>query len=201
VLVDKQGVARAALRHINLDRRYVFAPKAGARFVSLEKNEEQSDLKGLRVTPQTLLGERAVPLGFDYRSELMYYATNVGRDTYAIRAYDVVKKQDTGFVIEHPIPATSLRKMFWFTTATGKSSRAPASTALARRPSGWIRSWPACRSRSMPLPPASTSRSSIGMNAAPSSCCGCPTSPILAPSTFSTRRSREFLNTPSVLPG
>ncbi|HEX2851693.1 MAG TPA: alpha/beta fold hydrolase [Opitutaceae bacterium] len=102
ILCDKQGFPRATLRQVGTHRTLRIAAKAGQSFVPFEKALEGTPVRGLQITPGGLLGERAMPLGFGYNPDIFYYATNMGRDTYAIRSVDVVKKQDTGFVLEHP---------------------------------------------------------------------------------------------------
>lgn len=102
ILVDKQGFPRATLRQVGTHRTLRIAAKAGAAFAPYDKALAGAPVQGLQITPETLLGERAIPLGFGYNPNIFYYATNVGRDTYAIRSVDVLKKQDTGFVLEHP---------------------------------------------------------------------------------------------------
>jgi pimeloyl-ACP methyl ester carboxylesterase len=102
IVCDKQGAPRAMLRQVGTHRTLRLAPQAGARFATYEKALAGTPVRGLEITPETLLGERSIPLGFDYNPDILYYATNVGRDTYAIHAVDVVKKQDTGFLLEHP---------------------------------------------------------------------------------------------------
>jgi pimeloyl-ACP methyl ester carboxylesterase len=103
IVCDKQGNPRATLRQVGTHRTLRIAAKAGARFVPYNKALAGTPVRGLEITPETLLGERSVPLGFAYNPDVLYYATNMDRDTYAIRAVDVVKKQDTGLVLEHPL--------------------------------------------------------------------------------------------------
>ena len=43
--------------------------------------------------PKNFFGERSFPLGFDYDPEVLYYASNVGRDTWAVRALDLRTKE------------------------------------------------------------------------------------------------------------
>jgi dienelactone hydrolase len=46
-------------------------------------------LTGFVLSPDTFFKERSVPLGFDIRGDILYYASNVGRDTYGIYAMDL----------------------------------------------------------------------------------------------------------------
>ncbi|MEO6567985.1 MAG: prolyl oligopeptidase family serine peptidase, partial [Opitutaceae bacterium] len=45
-------------------------------------------------------GSRAIPLGFDGDPNILYFASNVGRDTFGIYALDLGTKQRTAFVVE-----------------------------------------------------------------------------------------------------
>lgn len=53
-------------------------------------------------TAENYFGERAYPLGFDVDPDLVYIASNVGRDTFGIYALNVKTRQRTGFALEHP---------------------------------------------------------------------------------------------------
>jgi pimeloyl-ACP methyl ester carboxylesterase len=102
IICDKQGNARATLRQLGTHRTLRLAPTVGGRFAPYDKVLEGTGASGLQITPETFLGERAVPLGFGYNPDIFYYASNVGRDTFVIRSVDLAKKADTGFLLEHP---------------------------------------------------------------------------------------------------
>ncbi|HWA09740.1 MAG TPA: alpha/beta fold hydrolase [Opitutaceae bacterium] len=99
VLYDRQGRPRIKLlRPIDsATQSFVYVPLAG-----------QPAAKGIDrlvaddITPQTYLGSRTFPLGFDYDPKILYIASNVGRDTYGIYALDLRAGQRTGLAVEDP---------------------------------------------------------------------------------------------------
>ncbi|MGC4074100.1 MAG: prolyl oligopeptidase family serine peptidase [Nibricoccus sp.] len=54
------------------------------------------------VTAGNFFGERSFPLGFDENPDLLYYASNVGRDTYAVYGLDLKTGERAGKTIESP---------------------------------------------------------------------------------------------------
>ncbi|WP_138223135.1 alpha/beta hydrolase family protein [Nibricoccus aquaticus] len=52
------------------------------------------------LSPDNFFGQRSFPIGFDENPHLLYYATNVGRDTYAIRGLDLKTGLPAGRTIE-----------------------------------------------------------------------------------------------------
>jgi dienelactone hydrolase len=49
---------------------------------------------------KTYPGPRSIPLGFDGDPDLLYFTSNVGRDTFGIYAIDLRTKERTNFVVE-----------------------------------------------------------------------------------------------------
>lgn len=72
------------------------------RWITLNETWGGPLTQAFKVTPENYYGERAFPLGFDVDPDLLYYASNLGRDTYGIYALDVRKKQRTPFAVEEP---------------------------------------------------------------------------------------------------
>jgi pimeloyl-ACP methyl ester carboxylesterase len=65
------------------------------------------------LTPENYLGERSIPLGFDYDPNLLYYASNLGRKTYGIFALDLAKKQPTRFaVVNEEVDLAAMDRVF-----------------------------------------------------------------------------------------
>ncbi len=54
------------------------------------------------LAPATTFGHRAIALGFDERPEILYFAANLGRDTFGLYAADLEKGTLTDFAFEHP---------------------------------------------------------------------------------------------------
>lgn len=57
---------------------------------------------GFSVSPENFFGERAVPLGFSQDPDLLYYASNVGRDTYGIYGLNLKTGRRADLKIEDP---------------------------------------------------------------------------------------------------
>ncbi len=57
---------------------------------------------GFSVSPETYFSERSIPVGVDEDATTLYYASNVGRDTYAFYGLDLKTGQRTGLAFENP---------------------------------------------------------------------------------------------------
>ena len=55
-----------------------------------------------RDTAETFYGQRAFPVAFDVDPNLLYFASNTGRDTYGLYALDLRTKRRTAFAVEVP---------------------------------------------------------------------------------------------------
>ena len=54
------------------------------------------------VSTENYFGHRAMPLAFDFDPRFLYYASNVGRDTFGVYQLDLETGQRTGFAVEDP---------------------------------------------------------------------------------------------------
>ncbi|MBC7369601.1 MAG: prolyl oligopeptidase family serine peptidase [Undibacterium sp.] len=102
---DRTGDLRLLYTHPDLERTRSFRLKTPGfwnRWVDLDEARGGPAAKAFTVTPENYFGERAFPLGFDANPDLLYYASNVGRDTYGIYALDLRTRQRTTFAIEDP---------------------------------------------------------------------------------------------------
>jgi len=54
------------------------------------------------LAPATTFGHRAIALGFDERPEILYFASNLGRDTFGLYSADLSTGTLTDFAFEHP---------------------------------------------------------------------------------------------------
>jgi dipeptidyl aminopeptidase/acylaminoacyl peptidase len=101
LLYDRQGNARIeVLRPID---------KRVQTFVYLAPPRGQADGKGLDkllgddISPENYLGARTFPVGFDYDPNILYVASNAGRDTYGLYALDLRAGTRTLFAVENPV--------------------------------------------------------------------------------------------------
>lgn len=102
-LLDRQGRVRLTISDTLLTSfplTYQYrGPKGTGRDRSLER---ESGIAGFAVAPESYFGERAIPLGFDQDSNVLYYASNRGRDTFGIYSIDLAAKQPGKVAIENP---------------------------------------------------------------------------------------------------
>lgn len=102
-LVDRQGHVRLTLPNTTLSKfpfRYEYlGPKGQNRPKPLD---ETAGLAGFTVSPDNYFGERAVPLGFDENPDILYYASNVGRNTYGIYSLNLATKERGKLALENP---------------------------------------------------------------------------------------------------
>lgn len=69
--------------------------------------------QNFHVTVENYFGERAFPVGFGAQPDVFYYASNVGRDTYGLYAFDLRSKQPVPFAVEEPhVDLISLEPVF-----------------------------------------------------------------------------------------
>jgi acetyl esterase/lipase len=100
LLYDRQGNARIELIR-PIDKRV-------QTFIYLAPPRGQADGKGLDkligddISPDNYLGPRTFPVGFDYDPNILYVASNVGRDTYGLYAVDLRAGRRTPVALENP---------------------------------------------------------------------------------------------------
>lgn len=103
VLIDRQGRARVTVPETLLSDfpfRYEYlGPKGRSRAKPLDL---VTGLTGFTVSPDNFFGERAIPLGFDEDSDLLYYASNLGRDTYGLYSVNLATKERGKLAVENP---------------------------------------------------------------------------------------------------
>lgn len=106
LLVDRQGMPRISAparssvpfpHRLRLDR----GPGARRR-QDLSTAAGFAEGAGFVVSPDNFFRERAIPLGFDENPEVLWYASNVGRDTYGIYSVNLTTGRRTGTAIENP---------------------------------------------------------------------------------------------------
>ncbi|MEO7413221.1 MAG: alpha/beta fold hydrolase, partial [Opitutaceae bacterium] len=98
---DRQGRSRIsyAKQRLVLDRPFALLGRTPLKF-----NESWlGSLAGhFTITPKNYFNERAYPLGFDVDPDILYVASNVGRDTFGIYALNLKTKQRTALALENP---------------------------------------------------------------------------------------------------
>jgi len=104
-LYDQKGKARLLYSHPRLSHTRTFRASTGgtwSRWVAVGETAFGPIAKSFPVTVSNYYDERAFPLGFDVNPNVLYYASNVGRDTYGVYAFDLSTRQRTDVAIEEP---------------------------------------------------------------------------------------------------
>src|SRR5262249_27087806 len=73
-------------------------PIPGVRRKTLDQFLGQPRKDEFTFTPENYLGEHSFPLAFDYDPRVVYYASNVGHDTYGIYTLNLATKARTEVV-------------------------------------------------------------------------------------------------------
>ena len=102
---DQQGKSRLFYAHPRLARTRTFRHNTGGawgRWLAVNEQWAGPIAKHFPVTIENYYGERAFPLGFGARPNILFYASNVGRDTFGVYALDLATKQPHGIALEDP---------------------------------------------------------------------------------------------------
>jgi len=103
VLLDRQGHTRLTVPNSLLSSFPLHYDYLGAKGQNRPRwLDEITGLPGFSVSPDNYFGERAIPLGFDENPDVLYYATNSGRDTFGIYSYDFAAKKRGSLAMENP---------------------------------------------------------------------------------------------------
>ncbi len=103
-LYDWQGRARILYQQPQnlLTREFAHQPPKGGRWRAPGSANTGSLPKDFTLSPDNYFGTRAFPLAFDFDAKVLYFASNAGRDTFAIYGLDTTTGQRTSLAIEHP---------------------------------------------------------------------------------------------------
>ena len=103
VLYDRAGHLRVVLGAVSRTYLHVFPGRAVWRGAKpLDKIVRDPASRGFEAVPETFFGARAVPIGFDYDPNILYFASNLGRDTMGVYALNVKSGERTAFAVENP---------------------------------------------------------------------------------------------------
>ncbi len=102
-LLDRQGHVRLTLSNTLLSSFPLHYDYLGTKGQNRPKPFEATiGLSGFSVSPDNYFGERSIPLGFDENPDVIYYASNTGRDTYGIYSFNLAEKKRGSLVMENP---------------------------------------------------------------------------------------------------
>lgn len=106
-LFDRSGAPRVSIpESTRVAFPHLFMTDPGSllkRGKSLDQIANFSPTAGFSLSPQNYFGERAIPLGFGLDPNVLYFASNIGRNTYGIYGLDVKTGKRTAFVAESPL--------------------------------------------------------------------------------------------------
>jgi pimeloyl-ACP methyl ester carboxylesterase len=86
-----------------VERAFQYQSATGiGRWKPLEEALTGWDAKKLRITVENYFGEHVYPLGFDPNPDILYVASNVGRDTFGVYAFNLKTNQQTDLALEDP---------------------------------------------------------------------------------------------------
>jgi pimeloyl-ACP methyl ester carboxylesterase len=106
LLLDRQGQRRVSVAQTTVSgfpHRFLYEPSGRTNPKPLDEVAGFAAGPGFSVSPENFFGERAVPVGFAEDPRLLYFASNIGRDTYGLYGLDVVEGKRTGTSFENPV--------------------------------------------------------------------------------------------------
>lgn len=103
LVTDRAGNVRLVFSGGENPQRFLYFPET-TRDRSSDLDEELPDRAefAFGVRPENFLGERTIPLGFGTDPNVLYFASNLGRDAYGLRAVDLATGHPTGWLAEVP---------------------------------------------------------------------------------------------------
>lgn len=109
VLYDREGRGRVMLDGANEDRRtFVESSVVNSKLVWRDLPNPFGSPAPFTVTPDNYAGERTMPLQFGADANLLYCASNAGRDTFALYALDLPSGRQTWSLQEPGIDLVDL---------------------------------------------------------------------------------------------
>lgn len=99
--LDHQGRLRLALEQQGRRFRYLYRGSEAGKWVPLDSIVKSATPLGFSAEPASLLAPRSVPVGFDAGGEILLIATNVGRDTFGLRALNLRRGELEAIAVDH----------------------------------------------------------------------------------------------------
>lgn len=102
LLADQQGRLRLAAWTRDLGTQFAYVGSSGNRWRPMEEAVPATAALRLELDAKNYLGHRSVPLAFDYDANVLYFASNVGRDTYGVYGLDLGTGRRNSVAVESP---------------------------------------------------------------------------------------------------
>jgi dipeptidyl aminopeptidase/acylaminoacyl peptidase len=105
IIHDQQGRPRILREAASMPQRLLYraADAAPGKWQPLEQVVSPPDGPLFTWSGEKFFGPRAIPIGFDEDPNVLYIASNAGRDTYGIYAIDLRTGRRTSLAIEDPV--------------------------------------------------------------------------------------------------
>ncbi len=108
MLLDRQGrraITVPTTTQVSFPHVFTYDPIDHKKFGAMRPLDTIAGFTGagFSVSPENYFGERAVPVGLDDEGTTLYYASNIGRDTYAYYSLDLKTGQRNGLAFENPV--------------------------------------------------------------------------------------------------
>ncbi len=105
VLLTRQGEIGAAIKSTGsstaFPRSYLLAKNGAITWGKWRSLDSVSKTPlTFSLSPENYFGERSFPVGFDENPDVLYYASNVGRDKYGVYAINITTGEKTGRTFE-----------------------------------------------------------------------------------------------------
>ncbi len=101
VLSDPKGLPRLLLAHASGQRDFLHASTRLELTRPLDRILDVKEGASFRFSPENYLGQRSIPLAFGHDPDVLYYASNAGRDSYGIYSVNLATRERTDWAVEH----------------------------------------------------------------------------------------------------
>lgn len=117
-LADTTGQPRIFFDRGSSPRRFEYQPAeaVGTSWQPLDRVLTDRETFTSDVTPANLLGHRSIPLGFGSDPNLLYFASNLHRDTYGIYQADLRTGKRTAIILEKDVVDLANLEMPWLSS-------------------------------------------------------------------------------------
>lgn len=106
-LFDRQGLPRISVSTSTVDAfPHEFACVPSSMFKQTKTIDQVITGKtqlSFSLSPTNYFGQRSIPLGFGKDPDVLYYASNIGRDTYGLYSVDLTTGKPTSFAAESDV--------------------------------------------------------------------------------------------------
>ncbi len=101
---DRQGRARLRFSESAFPNRWDYLASGEKRpsWQPLDHAVAGAESGAFEITTASFFANRSIPVGFDHDPDILYIASNAGRNTYGVYALNIRSGHRTSFAVEHP---------------------------------------------------------------------------------------------------